>query len=122
MGGMVTWRVFQLLLYQTGVGISGAPRRDEVANFVNLTNILGQPRVERLGMRGAGTGWRGHANKTFTPTSLLKRWGGGTLCVTRTLFLPLAFPSLEPETRLAQSDCVNFWNLLTKDCLDVSEM
>ena len=67
----MTRRVFQLLLDQTGVGISGAPRRDEVANFVNLTNILGQPRVGRLGMRGAGTGWRGHANKTFTPTSLL---------------------------------------------------
>ena len=82
MCGMMTWRVFQLLFYQTGVGVSGAPRQDEVANFVNFTNILGQP-CWAAGRAGGETGWLGHANNTYAPTSLLTvdgLRGGGTLC------------------------------------------
>ena len=94
---MVTWLVLQLLFYQTGVEVSGAPRQDEVADFVNFTNILGQP-CWAAGRAGGETGWRGHANTTFTPTSpfLAVFWGGGTLCATRALFSPLA--SLKPDT------------------------
>ena len=41
----------------------------EVAVFVNLTNILGRP-CWAAGRAGGETGWLGHANNTYAPTSL----------------------------------------------------
>ena len=93
---MMTWLVFQLLFYQTGVEVSGAPGQDEVASFVSFTNILGRP-CWAARRAGGETGWLGHANNTYAPTSLLVvSSGGGTLRATRALFSPLV--SLKPDT------------------------
>ena len=105
---MVTWLVLQLLFYQTGVEVSGAPRQNEVASFVSFTNILGRP-CWAAGRAGGETEWRGHANNIYAPPLPLCFVAGRGDIVLPPVLCFSTLVSLKPDT----SNCVICWNLLT---------